>query len=60
MKYLIIPGLPLLTIALALHDENSIPARITQLTASGILAFGAAFCLLYTLYCLFSHLFSEN
>ena len=47
MKYLIIPGLPLLTVALSLRDASSPPAVITCLVAIFFLIFGAAFVLLY-------------
>lgn len=45
MKYLIMPGLPILLLVLA-HHEGRI-ALIAQLTIIGILSFGCAFVLLY-------------
>lgn len=50
MKYLIIPGLPLLVVALTLHDADGLPATIASAVAVGLLTGGAAFVLFYACY----------
>ena len=47
MKFLIIPGLPLLTIALALRDADSPAAVITYLVSLYLLLLGGVFVLIY-------------
>ena len=47
MKFLIIPGLPLLTITLALRDAASPGAVITYLVSLFLLLLGGVFVLLY-------------
>ena len=47
MKFLTIPGAPLLVIALTLHDAASPAAVIAYLVALYLLILGAVFVLLY-------------
>ena len=50
MKFLVIPGAPLLVVALTLHDADSPAAIAAYLVALGILIFGSVFAILYALY----------
>ena len=50
MRYLIIPGAPLLVIALALRDAESIPSQVASLVALALLLGGCAFVVFYALH----------
>ena len=60
MKYLIIPGMPLLLLVTSLHDANSPLTIALLLAATAALVFGAGFVICYALARLFFYLFPNN